>query len=319
MEIEENPIITQSIQGLYLGNYQSVLNKLLSDEISKTRSLNMNEVRILIMRAYLCQGKIQSALREVAKIEPADDLASVAKNLVFLYERMSEGASKPISSDEKVVKIVENTEQLASNRLNFTKPTFIVLASLIFLHSGCFEKAMRLFYLYFKTVYFLVNSFALMVQTYLLINRVDMAQELLETSKPLFEENPIYHLAESWTFLFLDGKYPEKAFYSFEELGTSNSSVTVKLLNSQASAKMNMNQNSEVENILLEAQEKDATNSDTLANMVISSAQNGKESYSHLLSQLEEQSPAHPFLIDMEEKAELFDNLCQKYSESSTA
>ncbi|PVU89645.1 hypothetical protein BB561_005234 [Smittium simulii] len=110
-----------------------------------------------------------------------------------------------------------------------------------------------------------------------------MAEKLVEDSKSLFEENPIYHLAESWVFLYSDSRLAEKAFYAFEELATNSSSLS------------------------------DNNNPDTLSNLVISSSLNEKETYSQTLNQLQEQHPNYSFLVDMKEKGALFDSLCQDF------
>ncbi|PVU89643.1 hypothetical protein BB561_005233 [Smittium simulii] len=151
----ENQNIVKCRENLYLGNFQAINNRLTSDEITKGTGFDQNEVKILLIRAYLSQNKFNSANTEASKMEQ-NDLAKAAKNLITLSQKIHSGIVQPIISDNEILKIVENTQQLIENKLNFTKPTFIVLVGLIFLHVGNYEQAMNLFALHPQNIEWLV-------------------------------------------------------------------------------------------------------------------------------------------------------------------
>ena len=70
---------------------------------------------------------------------------------------------------------------------------------------------------------------------------------------------------------------------------------------------------------LSEAREKDPNHPETLINMTVLSQQTGKapEVCNRYLTQLKDESPAHPFVLAYQQKEEDFDRMVKQYAVSA--
>lgn len=94
---------------------------------------------------------------------------------------------------------------------------------------------------------------------------------------------------------------------------------TPSLLNGQATSFLLQGKFEEAEAALQEAMEKDASNPDTLINMIVLSQQTGKPPVvcNRYLTQLTEENPGHPFVKMYKEKEADFDRMVKQYAISA--
>ncbi|PVU91143.1 hypothetical protein BB559_004272 [Furculomyces boomerangus] len=298
-------ILDQIRDSLYMGAYQSVINRATSPEVSRSKTTNQVEVKILMIRAYLTQKKFNSALNEINSLDQNDDLTRIIKNLAGYLQAKENGKTELLNGF-----LEDNTSILNENQNIIANQIAVMLIALVHLHQESYEEAMKLVALHPTDI----ECFALMVQAYLMVNRTDMAEQLIKMNKKTFEDSSIYQLAESWLNLGIDKSTAEKAFYSFEELNMSTGTQTNKLLNSQGVAKIHSGQFPEAEELFNEALDKDNSNADTLANSAISSLINGKGNYARIVGQIEDQNPNHSFLTDIKQKGLEFDEISKRYA-----
>ncbi|OMH81480.1 Coatomer subunit epsilon, partial [Zancudomyces culisetae] len=244
----------------------------------------------------------------LSELDNSGGKATLEAAKIFVKYHQAEAAKNNAEMD----KLADEASALLETESNITDPSFVVILSLIYLNQERYEDSMKLLALHPQNI----ECIAIMTQAYLMINRVDMAEQLLARSKKQFEESPIYQLAEAWVCLFVGGKKNDRAFYTFDELGQLISSPSVKLMNCQAISKLHLNQYPEAEGILLEAMDKESSNADTLVNMNICSIlmEKDAETLNRLKSQLEDQHPNIAFVADINKKAALFDELANKFA-----
>jgi coatomer protein complex subunit epsilon len=120
-----------------------------------------------------------------------------------------------------------------------------------------------------------ILSQALQVQTYLRLSRLDLARKQLQAMKSAEDDATLTQLTEAWVNIFLGGEKTQEAFYIFQELAEKHS-VTVKLLNGKAVCHIHSGRFEEAEDLLMEALERNNSDEETLANLVVVGRHRGK-------------------------------------------
>lgn len=112
------------------------------------------------------------------------------------------------------------------------------------------------------------------------------------------------------------GEKYQEAFYIFEEFGQSNTGQTVKVLNGQAAANLAMGRYPEAESLLLEAQNKDSNDTDTIVNLIACATLTAKpqDVVNRYISQLREVAPNHPYIQELDMKSSLFDRSASRFA-----
>lgn len=91
------------------------------------------------------------------------------------------------------------------------------------------------------------------------------------------------------------------------------STSATKSLVGQAVAELHLGRLPEAEAALQQAVQKDPKDVEAIANTIVLNFISGKDA-SELKSSLEEAAPDHPFLVDLRERSQLFDQAATKYS-----
>ena len=107
-----------------------------------------------------------------------------------------------------------------------------------------------------------------MIQLYLRIFRVDLAQKQLKTMKSVDEDSALTMLATAWIHMAPGQNKAQEAVYIYEEL-IDKYGATCMLLNGLAVSKMHLGLFDEAETALQESTTKNATDADTLANLIV--------------------------------------------------
>lgn len=126
--------------------------------------------------------------------------------------------------------------------------TLQLVAAIFYMHDDNLKEAVKLVH---RGVNLEQN--ALLVQLYLRMDRLDLAQKQAKSMKALDEDSPLCMLANAWTNLSLGGaKGAQDAAYIYDEL-VDKYGGSALLLNGLAVAKMHQGQYEEAESYLQEA------------------------------------------------------------------
>lgn len=99
----------------------------------------------------------------------------------------------------------------------------------------------------------------------------------------------------------------------YEELAQAPGSSTARTLVGQAVAELHLGRTEEAEVALQQALQKTPADPDALANMLVLETIAGREDAGGLEA-LRKADPAHPLLVDLDEKSSLFDRAAAKYT-----
>mmetsp|Transcript_36745 Transcript_36745/g.37398 ORF Transcript_36745/g.37398 Transcript_36745/m.37398 type:complete len:238 (+) Transcript_36745:3-716(+) len=150
---------------------------------------------------------------------------------------------------------------------------------------------------------------ALLVQLYLRIDRLDLAQKQVKLMKGTDEDHTLTMLASAWTML-AQGSKAVDATYVYEELADKYSPSPL-LMNGLAVAKMQQGLYEEAESHLQDALAKAQSDPDSLANLVCvgQHLQRPPEVIARYLSQLKMKAPSHPLLSSLSIFESAFDRV----------
>ncbi|XP_035230427.1 coatomer subunit epsilon-like isoform X1 [Stegodyphus dumicola] len=248
----------------YIGNYQYCINEA---QKSKVREIEMFilfnnpaqqlEKDIFMYRAYIAQRKYGVVVNDI--------LPSSAPELQYI--RMLAVYSSGDSDKKKDV--VNNLEQKLQN-INSEDKVLPLIAGLIYYLEENYDAVLRLLHKSDN-----LECCALSIQTFLKINRVDLAQKELNSMKEIDEDCTLTQLSQAWVNLYKNGEKLQDAYYIFQEL-SDKYSPTPLLLNGQAAALIAIGKYEEAEPLLQEALDKDPNCPETLINMVVLSQHLGK-------------------------------------------
>ncbi|KAK7397846.1 hypothetical protein QQX98_012780 [Neonectria punicea] len=275
------------------GQYQEVVDF----DTSTFSPDNALPVRVLTLRARLALGQAQDVLADV-KGEQEPDLQALGAFAEYSLGK-TDSALKTIeslvssSSDNTTVQIVGGTLLQASG-----KPEEAL--ALLSQHQGS------------------LDAVALIAQIHLQQNRTDLALKEVTGARRWAQDSLLVNLAESWVGLRVGGEKYQQAFYVFEELAQAPSTSSVRTLVSQAVCELHLGRTEEAQAALEQALEKDPKHADAIANLLVLNVIAGNDA-SEQIDILEQVSPDHQFLTDLQEKSALFDKAATKYSPKVSA
>lgn len=291
---------------LYMGSYQQVINEA-TNPASPPRSEDARlELRCLLYRAYVAQGKHNLVLSEIDEHAAPPDLRAVRILAAYLQ---AAAAGNPAARDAAV------SAARALLAENAPSPRIQLLVASVLYHEDLLEDVLKVLAPSRRNL----ECVALFVQTLLKMDRTDLARTEVTNLKTWSEDAPIAQLIEAWVGLKTGGDSYQQAFYIYEELGQSSAAQTAKMLNGKAVANFCLGKNSEAESGLLEALNKDPNDPETLVNLIACSIHLAKPAdvIKRYTNQLKDVAPKHPFLQDLELKESLFDRSAARFALST--
>jgi len=279
----------------YIGNYQHCIN-----EAQKQKSTSpelLLERDIYLYRALIGQRKYGVVQSEI-KASAAPPLQALKLLARYLY-----------SSSDRVT-IVNDLEAQLSGNVDMANTALLIVAATIYCHEDNYEAALRVL-----SQSDALECRALMVQTYLKMERLDAARKELKTLQEKDDDATLTQMAQAWTHIATGGEKLQDAYYIFQELLDKNSSTPI-LLNGQAVCFLGQAKYEEAEGALQEALDKDPNNPDTLINLMVLAHHTGKpqEVANRYLVQLRDEHKSHKFVEDITAKEEEFNRLVKQYA-----
>jgi len=282
----------------YIGNYQTAINE------AQKLMISTPEVKIardyFVYRSYIALKKFSVVMSEINSGSPAE--LQPLKMMAEYFSQPSKRASIVVKLDEEI-----------SGNLDVSNYVFLLVAATIYYNEASFETALKVLNQSDN-----LECRALILQTLLKMDRVDLAKKEAKTMQEIDDDAVITQLATAWLNLQLGGDKLQEAYYTFQELADKNTS-TAMLLNGQATCFISQGKFEEAESALQEALEKDSNNTDTLVNLVVLSQLSSKapEVCQRYLSQLNDSAPDHPLVRDFAAKERDFETFARQYVASA--
>jgi len=282
----------------YIGNYQTAINEAQKAKLPTIESKILRD--FFVYRSYIALKKFSVVNSEINSGSPTE-----LQPLKILAEYFSQ----PSKRESIVLKL---DEQISGN-LDVNNYVFLLVAGTIYYAEGSFETALKVLHQSDN-----LECRALILQTQLKMDRLDLAKKELKTMQEIDDDAVITQLASAWLNLQLGGDKLQDAYYTFQELADKNAS-TALLLNGQATCFISQGKYEEADSSLQEALEKDSNNTDTLVNLVVLSQLSSKapEVCNRYLSQLNDSAPDHPLVKDFAAKERDFDTFAKQYIASA--
>ncbi|XP_063598109.1 coatomer subunit epsilon-like [Penaeus indicus] len=278
-----------------IGNYQHCINEAQKLQVSSPE-LRL-ERDIFLYRALIGQrkyGVVQSEIKASAP-PPLQALKLLAQYFQFPSNRVT---------------IVNDLESQLSGNVDLSNTALLIVAATIYCHEDNYEGALRAL-----SQSDALECRALMVQTYLKMERLDAARKELKTLQEKDDDATLTQMAQAWTHIATGGEKLQDAYYIYQELLDKNVS-TALLLNGQAVCFLGQAKYEEAESALQEALDKDPSNPDTLINLMVLAHHTGKpqEVANRYLVQLRDEHKGHKFVEDITTKEDDFNRLVKQYA-----
>ncbi|KAF8467266.1 coatomer subunit epsilon [Kalaharituber pfeilii] len=277
--------------------HQSQFKTVIDHDTSALSPENVLTARVYRCRARIAVGHAEEVSAELEG-ESAPDLAAVKA----LADYVAGNTSSALSSIGTIISSASDnaTVQIIGGIILHLDGKSDDAVALLSKHQGNLE------------------AVSLIVQIRLSQNRTDLALKEVQAAKRWAQDSLLVNLAESWVGLRVGGDKYQQAYYVFEELAQAPSTSTASTLVSQAVAELHLGRLEEAEVALQQALEKDPKHGEALVNSIVLSVLGGKDP-AEKISELKKTVPTHPFLIDLEQKNELFDKAAAKYAAKISA
>jgi len=280
----------------WLGNFQSAITE--GSGLTKLKPDLASERDEYVYRCYLSQGQNHIILSEIKDNSPKTTVGMRAIKVLASF--LDDPSTREIA-------LLQMKEYLNDQSANNNK-TLIIIAATLFAHIDV-KESLRVLKKGSN-----MEQFAMLVQLYLRIDRLDLAQQQLKTMKGIDEDHTLSQLATAWVAINTQGKAQDAA-YIYDEL-IDKYSATAMLLNGLAAAKMQLHQYEEAETQLQDALNKAPSDPDTLANLIAVSyhLQRSPNVINRYMSQLKSKDPNHELLGLMATFESAFDRTANSLS-----
>lgn len=280
----------------YIGNYQACMNE--AQKLQPSTPELRQEKDVFLYRSLIGQRKYGVVLSEIKPSAPPP--LQALKLLARYLQAPTTGAA-----------VVNELESLLSESVDLSNTALLIVAGTIYCHEENYEAALRSL-----NQSDALECRALMMQTYIKMERLDAARKELKTLQEKDDDATVTQLAQAWTHIATGGEKLQDAYYIFQELLDKNTS-TASLLNGQAVCFLGQEKYEEAEAALQEALEKDPNNPDTLINLMVLAHRTAKqqEVASLYLAQLRDEHKTHKFVQDISNKEEEFTRLVKIYAQ----
>ncbi|KAL7936988.1 coatomer subunit epsilon [Trichoderma chlorosporum] len=272
--------------------YQSQYQEVIDFDTSSFSPENALPARLLQLRARLALGQAEDVLADVQG-EAVPDLEAVGAL-----------AEYNLGKTDSALGTIEKLAASAADNV-----TVQVIGGTVLQAAGKSEEALALLSQHQGSL----DAVALIVQIHLQQNRTDLALKEVTAARRWAQDSLLVNLAEAWVGARVGGEKYQQAFYVYEELAQGSSTFSVQSLIAQAVCEIHLGRLEEAQSALDQAIQKDPTNTEGIANLLVLNSISGNNT-DELLESLKKANPNHQLVLDLEEKSSLFDKAAEKYS-----
>jgi coatomer protein complex subunit epsilon len=284
----------------WLGNYQLAINE--SNSLSRIPKHLQSVKDEFVYRSYLAMRQYDIVLDEISD-GPNTSVALRAIRILALYMSGVSGYEQCLGAMFDLGKDLQQGDASCG--------TYYLILATLHVHGDNIKEAL-----------IATDSFPNMelasyaVQLLLRLDRPDLAQQRHAIMKSADEDGTLTQLAGAALNIRLGGaKNLQDAANMYQDLGEKYG-PSVMILTSMAVAEMAQNDFATAETHLQEALGKDASNPDTLANIIVVSQHLAKSSevVSRYISQLRKSCPQHPMLVGLANFDSAYDRMTAQLS-----
>jgi len=281
-----------------LGNYAGAVNAAIS--LRPSSSAVSVDRDVYLYRCYICQRNYGLVLAETEG-EKGSDPSIAAVRTLALFKKASGDADGEKDPINEVQSWIESGSAV-------TNSTQQVVAGIILLSQNKIDEAMKVLHNSLS-----LEAMSLMVQCYLTMNRVDLAETQLRTMQRTDDDASITQLAASRFYLAQGGERINDALAILTDL-VDKYGATPALLSAQAVCSMRAGNFVEAEKQLLQASERAITEPEVFVNLAVCALHTGKpkEVVDRYITQLRAMEPNHPWLKAKEDFEKRFDDVASR-------
>jgi len=282
----------------YLGCYQQAISEALA--MTTTSDSVQNECNFYMYRSYIEQGQHRMVLDELS------DDAPMPLQAVKLLAQYTSG-----SRDSKDAALLQLKQMLSDPTVAGDAQVQLIAGSL-FLQEQDFKEALKCTH---QSQH--LETMSLVVHTYLAMSRSDLAKKQVALMQQQDDDATLTKLASGWVSLSQGGTKCQDALYEFQELAEKYS-TSLLILNGMALCNLHMGKFDEAERLLQEALSKNATDVNTLANLIVCMHHLHKpvEHTNRYMAQLKSVSPFHPWIVRSASLDETFDQCVMQLAQA---
>jgi len=280
----------------YLGLYQQAMTEALSVNVSSP------DVRVECdyyrFRACIAQGQGRLVLEEVGNDAPV--ALAAAKTLAVYTDGTRE------SKDMCLMQLKEWLSDPAA----LNNSALIQTAAVMFSQEGDFKEMLK--YTHQSTH---LEIMYVVAHTYIAMNRLDLARKQVALMSQQDDDATLTQLVSAHVGMYEGTEKCQEALNTLQDLGEKYN-MSLLLLNSMALCNMHLGQFDEAERLLQEGLTKNATDSDTLANMIVCMQHLDKppEQMARYTNQLRAVAPSHPWVVRYDELDASFDRCAAQFN-----
>eukprot|EP01132_Coremiostelium_polycephalum_P007562 gene7562-9297_t len=286
-------ILYEARNFFYLGNYQAAINEInKKSRLIKDKGV-VSDSDYYLYRSYIAQGNYDLVLSEIKATVDSPILQGLKLYASYL--------SNPDSNSEITQLTIQSW--ISDGLVQYNYHLQIIIAS-IFCHQQNYEEALRILD---KSDF--IEGLSLLVQIYLKIDRIDLAEKAYSAMKSIDIDATPSMLSSAWVLVAQgEDSTLKKAYSTFEELSEKYGSTPL-LLNSLAICAISMKRFEMAETFLLDAVEKNPKDPDTLINLIncFINLKKPTEIINRYLNQLKTLSPKHQWVEEVNNAEESFE------------
>lgn len=274
---------------LYIGNYQQVVTD--ASVFNPRGDMGAKvECEVLLHRAYIALGNHFLVLQ---KVRDDDPISLQACKLLANY----------MQAPEQFENVEAQLNGLMEDPTTAQDPTLLNIAAMIYNKEGRPEDALKCVHTASS-----LEMMSTLVHTYLLMDRIDLAEKQFKTMQQNEDDATLTQLASASLSLAKGGaKAIQQALFTYTDLAEKYG-MSVVLLNGMAACHMSKGEFEDAEKLLQDALGKNPNDVDTLINTVVclQHQRSSDDLALSTMSQLRTLHPTHPFVKNLTQMEESF-------------
>ena len=270
----------------WLGNFQLAITE--ANGLKKCPANLAGEKKEYFYKSYLGLGQYDVVLGEVSDSDP---LALRAVKILATVNSSADSSARD-SGIAQIQGWLDDNESMSSQTPSTIASLQLALATLL-ASDGPQGADLKGAVKCLHTAQTMEHQ-VMLVQLYLRMDRVDIAQKQVMKMKQIDEDCTLSTMAQAWVNMASQPQKAQEAAYIYEEL-SDKYGASCLLLNGQAVAKMHLGAYDEAETLLTDALNKTPGDNDTLANLIVvgQHLNRGDDITQRYLTQLKKQAPNH--------------------------